>query len=55
MKPLALLSSLGDSPITDIEAAWVAEAERRYEGYKKVNRPGIPANQVFAEADLILR
>ena len=50
-----LLSSLGDSPITDIEAAWVAEAERRYEDYKKGNRPGIPANQVFAEADQILK
>ena len=50
---LSLTSS--DSPIIDIEAVWLAEAKRRYEEYKKGNRAGLPANKVFAEADLILK
>ncbi len=50
-----LLSSLGENNLTDIDAAWIAEAERRYEEYKQGKRPGIPANQVFAEADRIIK
>ena len=50
-----LLSSLGENNLTDIDAAWIAEAERRYEEYKQGKRPGISADQVFAEADRIIK
>ncbi len=46
-----LLSSLGDDVLTEIDAAWIEEAERRYQGYKEGKRPGISAKDVFAEAD----
>ena len=49
-----LLSSLGDDVLTDIDAAWIAEAERRYQEYKEERRSGIDAKDVFAEADRIL-
>jgi putative addiction module component (TIGR02574 family) len=50
-----LLSSLGDDVLTDIDAAWIEEAERRYQEYKEGKRPGISAQDVFAKADLILK
>ena len=50
-----LLSSLGEDVLTDIDAAWIAEAERRYQEYKEGRRPGIEAQEVFAEADRILK
>ena len=50
-----LLSSLGEDSFTDIDAAWVAEAERRYKEYRDGNRPGINAQEVFAEADRMLK
>lgn len=50
-----LLSSLGEEVLTDIDAAWIAEAERRYQEYKEGNRPGIAAQEVFAEADSMLK
>ncbi len=50
-----LLSSLGENNLTDIDVAWIAEAERRYEEYKQGKRSGIPANAVFAEADRIVK
>jgi len=46
-----LLSSLGDDVLTEVDAAWIEEAERRYQGYKEGKRPGISAKDVFAEAD----
>jgi putative addiction module component (TIGR02574 family) len=49
-----LLSSLGDDVLTDIDVAWIAEAERRYQEYKEGRRSGIDAKDVFAEADRIL-
>ncbi len=48
-----LLSSLGKEELSDVDAAWVAEAERRYEGYKTGERQPIPASQVFDEANRI--
>ncbi|MBU2591400.1 MAG: addiction module protein [Nitrospinota bacterium] len=45
-----LLSSLDEELLVDVDAAWIAEAEQRYQGYKDGNRPGIPAEEVFAEA-----
>ncbi|MDY6837158.1 MAG: addiction module protein [Thermodesulfobacteriota bacterium] len=50
-----LLSSLDEDVLTDVDAAWIAEAERRYEQYKKGERPGIAAQEVFAEADRPLK
>jgi putative addiction module component (TIGR02574 family) len=46
-----LLSSLGDETLSDVDAAWVAEAERRYQAYKEGKRKPIPASEVFDEAD----
>jgi putative addiction module component (TIGR02574 family) len=50
-----LLSSLDGDALTDIDAAWVTEAEHRYREYKEGKRPGIQAQEVFAEADRMLR
>ena len=49
-----LLSSLGGEILTEVDAAWVAEAERRYAEYKAGARKPIPASEVFDEADRIL-
>ena len=50
-----LLSSLGEDILADIDAAWIAEAERRYQEYKEGSRPGIVAQELFDEADRILK
>jgi putative addiction module component (TIGR02574 family) len=50
-----LLSSLDGDALNDIDVAWIAEAERRYQEYKDGKRKGIPANEVFNEADRILK
>lgn len=49
-----LLSSLGDEALSDVDAAWVAEAEHRYAEYKSGVRQPILAAKVFADADRIL-
>lgn len=49
-----LLSSLGGEVLSEVDAAWVAEAERRYADYQQGSRQPIPAARVFAEADRIL-
>ena len=49
-----LLSSLDGEVLTDVDAAWVEEAERRYREYKDGRRGGSPTQEVFAEADRIL-
>jgi hypothetical protein len=49
-----LLSSLGGEVLSDIDAAWVAEAEHRYAEYKDGIRQPVPAADVFADADRIL-
>ena len=49
------MSSLDEDVLTDVDAAWIVEAERRYEEYKKGERPGIAAQEVFAEADRALK
>jgi putative addiction module component (TIGR02574 family) len=41
-----LLSSLDGDTLNDIDVAWIAEAERRYQEYKDGERKGIPANEV---------
>ena len=50
-----LLSSLGGNFLNDIDAAWVEEAERRYAEYKRGTRQSIPASEVFAEAERLLK
>ncbi|MCB2181060.1 MAG: addiction module protein [Desulfobulbaceae bacterium] len=41
--------------LSDIDSAWIAEAEQRYQEYKAGKRPGIEAQEVFAEADQRLK
>jgi putative addiction module component (TIGR02574 family) len=51
-----LLSSLGEEvALTEVDEAWIEEAERRYQEYKDGKRPGISAHDVFAKADLMLK
>ncbi len=50
-----LLSSLGDEALSDVDTAWVAEAEHRYAEYKSGIRQPVPATKVFADADRILK
>jgi putative addiction module component (TIGR02574 family) len=50
-----LLSSLGDDVLTEVDAAWIEEAERRYQEYKDGKRQGVSAKVVFAEADSFLK
>jgi putative addiction module component (TIGR02574 family) len=50
-----LLSSLEGEEFTDIDSAWIVEAEHRYEEYKEGKRPGINAIEVFKDANNILK
>jgi len=50
-----LLSSLDEDTFTDMDAAWIAEAERRYQEYKEGKRPGVAAQEVFSESDRMLK
>ena len=50
-----LLGSLSGEVLSDVDAAWVAEAERRYQEYKKGKGAPIPAADVFEEADRLLK
>lgn len=50
-----LLSSLDGDALTDVDAAWVVEAERRYKDYKEGKQQGTPAQEVFAEAGRMLK
>ena len=50
-----LLSSLGEEALTEVDEAWIEEADRRYKDYKDGKRPGIPAHEVFAKADSMLK
>ena len=50
-----LLSSLGGEALSDVDDAWVVEAERRYREYKEGKRTPIPATDVFGEADRLLK
>lgn len=39
-----ILRSLDDAPLTTVDEAWVAEAERRYNDFKTGKTQGIPGN-----------
>ncbi|HMO52491.1 MAG TPA: addiction module protein [Kiritimatiellia bacterium] len=49
-----LLSSLGEEVLTEVDAAWIAEAEKRYTQFKSGERKPVSAPDVFKEADRIL-
>jgi hypothetical protein len=50
-----LLSSLDGDALTEVDAAWIAEAGCRYQEYRKGKRPGLGMQDVFAEVDRIIR
>ena len=50
-----LLSFLDGEELNDIDAACLDEVERRYQEYKNGKRPGVAAQEVFAEADRMLK
>ncbi len=50
-----LLSSLDREVMTEVDAAWVAEAERRYAEYLAGKRKPVSAKDVFEEADRLLK
>lgn len=50
-----LLSSLDREVLTEIDLAWVNEAERRYVEYKSGKRQGVNSDLVFSEADRMLK
>ena len=51
----SLIDSLDGAPDEDVEAAWMEEAERRYQAYKKGEIPAHPADEVFSAAREALR
>jgi putative addiction module component (TIGR02574 family) len=50
-----LLGSLDEEVLNEIDAAWIAEAERRFEEYKNGKRQVVSAQNVFTEADRALK
>ena len=50
-----LLSSLDGDVLNDVDTAWIVEAEYRYKEYKEGKRQGIAAQDLFAEADRMLK
>lgn len=44
-----LTSSLEQPELTEIDKAWIKEAERRYHDYKAGKTKGIPAEEVFGK------
>jgi putative addiction module component (TIGR02574 family) len=46
-----LLSSLDGEALSEVDAAWVAEAERRFGEYQSGKRQVVSAQDVFTEAD----
>ena len=42
-----LMQSLDNIPLSEVEEAWVQEAERRFAAWKRGERKGIPAASAF--------
>ncbi|MDE0405404.1 MAG: addiction module protein [Nitrospira sp.] len=42
-----LIRSLKNEPLTEVEEAWVKEAERRFSAWRKGSRAGVPQKQAF--------
>jgi putative addiction module component (TIGR02574 family) len=49
----ALLDSLREVKLAEVEAAWAVEIERRVAAYERGDAKFIPAEDVFAKARLI--
>lgn len=49
----ALLESLRDVKLAEVEAAWAVEIERRVAAYERGEAKLVPAEEVFAKARLI--
>ena len=49
----ALLDSLREVKIAEVEAAWAVEIERRVAAYERGDAKFVPAEDVFAKARLI--
>jgi len=45
----ALLHSLDEAPLNEIDEAWIMEAERRYEDWKAGRAKGVAGEQFFAD------
>lgn len=44
-----LVAGLEDAPLSEIDQAWIEEAERRYEAWKAGRAEAVPAEQAIAE------
>jgi len=44
-----LLQSLDDAKLSEIDKAWIEEAEKRYQELKEGKVAGIPAHEVFTQ------
>ena len=42
-----LLQSLDEEPLTEIDAAWMEEADRRYQAWNRGEAEGISSTKVF--------
>ena len=44
-----LVQSLEDAPTSEVDAAWIEEAEQRYEKWRAGKTEGIPGGQFFSD------
>lgn len=44
-----LMRSVNRAPLTQVEEAWVKEAERRFAAWRRGEREGIPAEKAFKQ------
>jgi putative addiction module component (TIGR02574 family) len=44
-----LIQSLGDAPLTEVEEAWIKEAEKRFTAWRRGQRKGVSAKQAFKQ------
>jgi putative addiction module component (TIGR02574 family) len=44
-----LVYSLDNTSLTEVDEAWIEEAERRYHEFKSRKTQGIPGEQIFTE------
>ena len=44
-----LMRSVNRAPLTQVEEAWVKEAERRFSAWRRGEREGVPAERAFRQ------
>ena len=44
-----LIRSLDDMPLTEVEEAWIKEAEKRFTAWRRGHRKGVSAKQAFRQ------